>query len=96
MQKNVVDELGRVTLPKTLLEELRYKEGYKFECELEAKNIILIMVEEQHYKQTRVADELNRIVLPIELRKQAGLETGDILEFKINGTKLVLTKSSKF
>jgi len=94
MKKNTIDDLGRVNIPKELLEKLGYRKGFKFEFDLEAQELNLIMVEETNYKSVRLLDELNRITMPIELRRQAGFETGDIIKFKINGVKLVLSKVS--
>ena len=41
---------------------------------------------------SRKVDELGRIVLPIELRRNLNIETGDSLEINIDNNKVVLTK----
>lgn len=40
----------------------------------------------------RKVDELGRIVLPIELRRNLGIEDGDSLEIYMEGDKVVLKK----
>ena len=41
---------------------------------------------------TRKVDELGRIVLPIEIRKNLGIETKDELEISIKGSAIILKK----
>lgn len=43
---------------------------------------------------SRKVDELGRIVLPIELRRNLSIETGDSLEISIDNSKIVLTKKN--
>ena len=40
----------------------------------------------------RKIDELGRIVIPMELRRTLGLETGDALEIYTEGTSIILKK----
>lgn len=41
----------------------------------------------------RKVDELGRIVLPIELRRNLGIEDGDALEIYMDGENIVLKKN---
>lgn len=41
---------------------------------------------------TRKIDELGRIVLPIELRKQFGIDVKDSLEIYVDGDRIILRK----
>lgn len=41
---------------------------------------------------TRKIDELGRVVLPIELRKQFGIEEKDSLEIYVDGDRIILRK----
>jgi len=41
----------------------------------------------------RQVDELGRIVLPIELRKQMGIQDGDKMDITIKGSQIILTSS---
>jgi len=40
----------------------------------------------------RKVDDLGRIVLPIELRRLHGIQTGDALEISVDGDAIVLRK----
>ena len=42
----------------------------------------------------RKVDDLGRIVLPIELRRLHGIQTGDALEISVDGDAIVLRKLS--
>jgi len=87
MTTTVLDDLGRVTLTS-----LGYEQGCKFEIEIQGENIALIQVEDICYKLVRGLDALGRLVLPIDLRNQAGFKSGDMLELKKNGVKIMLVK----
>ena len=41
---------------------------------------------------TRKIDELGRIVLPIELRKQFGIDVKDLIEIYVDGDRIILRK----
>lgn len=41
---------------------------------------------------TRRIDELGRLVLPIELRKQFGIEVKDPIEIYVDGDRIILKK----
>jgi transcriptional pleiotropic regulator of transition state genes len=43
----------------------------------------------------RKVDDLGRIVLPVELRRLHGINTGDALEISVDGDAIVLRKLSK-
>ena len=42
----------------------------------------------------RKVDDLGRIVLPVELRRLHGIQTGDALEISVDGDAIVLRKLS--
>lgn len=42
----------------------------------------------------RKVDDLGRIVLPVELRRLHGIQTGDALEISVDGDSIVLRKLS--
>ncbi len=44
---------------------------------------------------TRKIDELGRIVLPIELRKQFGISERDSLEIYVEGDRIILKKKKQ-
>jgi len=44
---------------------------------------------------TRKIDELGRIVLPIELRKQFGIEERDPIEIYVEGDRIILKKKKE-
>ena len=43
----------------------------------------------------RKVDDLGRIVLPVELRRLHGIQTGDALEISVDGDSIVLRKLSQ-
>ena len=43
----------------------------------------------------RKVDDLGRIVLPVELRRLHGIQTGDALEISVDGDAIVLRKLSQ-
>ncbi|HET9443742.1 MAG TPA: AbrB/MazE/SpoVT family DNA-binding domain-containing protein [Acidimicrobiales bacterium] len=43
----------------------------------------------------RKVDDLGRIVLPVELRRLHGIQTGDALEISVDGDAIVLRKLSR-
>jgi len=43
----------------------------------------------------RKVDDLGRIVLPVELRRLHGIETGDALEISVDGDSIVLRKLTR-
>lgn len=43
-------------------------------------------------KVLRKVDELGRIVIPIDVRKQLGIKEGETLEISIENNKIVLEK----
>lgn len=44
---------------------------------------------------TRKADELGRVVIPIELRRTLGIAEGTALDFHVDGENIVLRKPEK-
>ncbi len=44
---------------------------------------------------TRKIDELGRLVLPIELRKQFGIEEKDPIEIYVDGDRIILRKKKE-
>lgn len=44
---------------------------------------------------TRKIDELGRIVLPVELRKQFGIEERDPIEIYVEGDRIILKKKKE-
>lgn len=43
---------------------------------------------------TRPIDSLGRVVIPMEIRENLGIETKDLLEFSLEGDKIILKKLS--
>ncbi|PEE36081.1 AbrB/MazE/SpoVT family DNA-binding domain-containing protein [Bacillus pseudomycoides] len=43
----------------------------------------------------RKVDELGRVVIPVELRRILGIDTGSALEFHVDGENVVLRKQEK-
>ncbi len=44
---------------------------------------------------SRHVDELGRVVIPKELRKNLGIEEGDLMEISLKGQDIILRKVSK-
>lgn len=91
-----VDQLGRVVLPKELRKTLNIQEIEDFlEIYVEDNRIILKKYEEDAATtgMVRRVDQLGRIVLPIELRRNMDIaEEKDALEIFVDGEKIVLKK----
>lgn len=91
-----VDQLGRVVLPKELRTTLNIKEIEDFlEIYVEDNRIILKKYEDdaETTGMVRRVDQLGRIVLPIELRRNMDIaEEKDALEIFVDREKIVLKK----
>lgn len=91
-----VDQLGRVVLPKELRKTLNIQEIEDFlEIYVEDNRIILKKYEDdaETMGMVRRVDQLGRIVLPIELRRNMDIaEEKDALEIFVDREKIVLKK----
>ena len=80
-KENVVefDEIGRIKIPKEIRQILDIRAKEKFKITEEQNIIILKKVTEEIDKtfNTRVIDELYRIVIPITLRTKLNYKCGD-------------------
>ena len=74
-----IDELGRIKVPKEIRQILDIRAKDKFEVTEEQNIIILKKVTEEIDKtfNTRVIDELYRIVIPTTLRTKLNYKCGD-------------------
>ena len=91
-----VDQLGRVVLPKELRKTLNIKEVEdSLEIYVEDNRIVLRKYDEEEGVSgiVRRVDQLGRIVLPIELRRNMNIaEEKDSLEIFVDQNKIVLKK----
>ncbi len=91
-----VDQLGRVVLPKELRKTLNIKEVEdSLEIYVEDNRIVLKKYDENEGVSgiVRRVDQLGRIVLPIELRRNMNIaEEKDSLEIFVDQNKIVLKK----
>ncbi|MCI9626911.1 MAG: AbrB/MazE/SpoVT family DNA-binding domain-containing protein [Clostridia bacterium] len=91
-----VDQLGRVVLPKELRKTLNIKEVEdSLEIYVEDNRIVLKKYDENEGISgiVRRVDQLGRIVLPIELRRNMNIaEEKDSLEIFVDQNKIVLKK----
>lgn len=91
-----VDQLGRVVLPKELRKTLNIKEVEdSLEIYVEDNRIVLKKYDENEGISgiVRRVDQLGRIVLPIELRRNMNIaEEKDSLEIFVDQSKIVLKK----
>ncbi len=91
-----VDQLGRVVLPKELRKTLNIKEVEdSLEIYVEDNRIVLKKYDEFEGISgiVRRVDQLGRIVLPIELRRNMNIaEEKDSLEIFVDQNKIVLKK----
>ena len=91
-----VDQLGRIVIPKELRKSLDIKEIYDaLEIYVENSSIVLkkIQNDENSTGLCRKVDQLGRIVLPIELRRNLDIvEEKDALEIFIEDKNIYLRK----
>lgn len=91
-----VDQLGRVVLPKELRKTLNIKEVEdSLEIYVEDNRIVLKKYDANEGVSgiVRRVDQLGRIVLPIELRRNMNIaEEKDSLEIFVDQNKIVLKK----
>ncbi|MFA7636836.1 MAG: AbrB/MazE/SpoVT family DNA-binding domain-containing protein [Monoglobales bacterium] len=91
-----IDQLGRIVVPKELRRALNIVEVKDLlEIYLENGSIILekIKTNQSSGRVSRKVDQLGRIVLPVELRRNVDIvEEKDSLEIFIDGEKIILKK----
>jgi len=83
IQTQKIDQLGRVCIPKEVMENVHYESRTTFEVEIRHGKIALFKAKKDSSNIKRAVDELNRIVLPIDVRKALSYEEGDSLEFRV-------------
>lgn len=91
-----VDQLGRIVIPKELRRTLKIEEiTDSLEIYLETGTIVLRKIKsgENDSGVSRKVDQLGRIVLPVELRRNLDIvEEKDALEVFIDEDRIVLKK----
>ena len=90
-----VDQLGRIVIPKELRNALDIKEIIDaLEIYLESGTIVLHkIIDEGQSGVFRKVDQLGRIVLPVELRRNLDItEERDSLEVFVDNDKIILKK----
>ena len=90
-----VDQLGRIVIPKELRKALNIKEiTDALEIYLESGTIVLRKITDAAQSGvSRKVDQLGRIVLPVELRRNLDIsEERDSLEVFVDGEKIILKK----
>lgn len=91
-----IDQLGRIVIPKELRRALKIVEiEDSLEIYLEDGAIVLVKIncEEDASGFSRKVDQLGRIVLPVELRRNLDIvEEKDALEIFIEDNKIILKK----
>ncbi|MCL2611329.1 MAG: AbrB/MazE/SpoVT family DNA-binding domain-containing protein [Defluviitaleaceae bacterium] len=83
IQTQKIDQLGRVCIPKEVMENVHCGSGATFEVEIRNGKIALFKAKKDSFNIKRAVDELNRIVLPIDVRKTLSYEEGDCVEFRV-------------
>lgn len=90
-----VDQLGRIVIPKELRNALKIKEiSDALEIYLESGTIVLRkIIKDERSGVSRKVDQLGRIVLPVELRRNLDIvEERDSLEVFVDDDKIILKK----
>jgi len=93
-QVMVIDGIGRVKLSK----EMRKQLGWEIWCKIDFRvedNKLVITKGVVKYIGTRKIDERGQIMIPKQERSFLDYDTGDELQFEINGESLVLSKISQ-
>lgn len=87
-----VDEIGRIQIPFEIREKVNFIEKDKIYVYI--KNNMIVLEKYQDKNQingiVRRMDELGKVVLPIEIRKQLKIEENDELEIGIEDNTIIL------
>jgi transcriptional pleiotropic regulator of transition state genes len=88
-----VDDLGRVVIPKGVIDSLGYEKNQSVKISLLGTESVVIAKDDGTAQGTaRRVDDLNRLVIPMEIRKRFSIATGTPLEIFVSTSNAIILK----
>ena len=94
-----IDNLGRLIIPKEIMEKNNYKKGdileiflYKNYIYASKVQIEKVIDEQKKFTHNRKIDNMSRVCIPMEIRKYLNIQTKDDLNIISNGKYLKILK----